>query len=197
MDFEQEGFIDVMRTAGVRADVVTVDAHLGYYYNRTVLERLEADVIVPARAKGYRRILLVGVSLGGLGALLHERDFPGSVDGLVVLAPYLGREGSLFKQIAAAGGPQAWAVGRDLSAGEVEEQIWAFLGSRSQLLPPTWLSYGRGDDFAGGHNMLARLLPAVRVRSIEGGHDWPTWRALWQEVCRDTVLFPLEVVKGN
>jgi pimeloyl-ACP methyl ester carboxylesterase len=188
-DFEQQGFIEIMRTAGVRADTVAVDAHLGYYFNRTVTQRLQADVIVPARANGYRRIVLVGVSLGGVGALLHERDYPGFVDGIVLLAPYLGREGKLFDQIRTAGGPVAWAVGHDLKTGEVEEQLWSFLGQRVQTLPPTWLFYGRGDDLAPGHQLFASLLPLSRVKSAEGDHDWATWRTLWTAACRDGELF--------
>ena len=188
-DFEQQGFIEIMRKAGVQADTVAVDAHLGYYFNRSVTQRLQADVILPARAKGYRRIVLVGVSLGGVGALLHERDYPGFVDGIVLLAPYLGREGKLFGQIRAAGGPVAWAAGRDLKAGEVEEQLWTFLGQRVQTLPPTWLFYGHSDDLAPGHQLFATLLPPLRVKSTEGVHDWPTWRTLWTAACRDVELF--------
>jgi len=194
-DFEQQGFIEIMRAAGVRVDTVAVDAHLGYYFNRTVTERLQADVILPARAKGYRRIVLVGVSLGGVGALLHERDYPGFVDGIVVLAPYLGRKGKLFDQIRAAGGPVAWAAGRDLKAGEVEEQLWTFLGQRVQTLPPTWLFYGRNDDLASGHQLFASLLPPLRVKSTEGAHDWPTWRTLWTAACRDVEFFKVDSVK--
>jgi pimeloyl-ACP methyl ester carboxylesterase len=194
-DFEQQGFIEIMRGAGLRADTVAVDAHLGYYFNRSVTQRLQADVILPARAKGYRRIVLVGVSLGGVGALLHERDYPGFVDGIVLLAPYLGREGKLFGQIRAAGGPVAWAAGRDLKAGEVEEQLWSFLGQRVQTLPATWLFYGRSDDLAPGHQLFATLLPPSRAKSAEGDHDWPTWRTLWTAACRDGELFKAKLIE--
>ena len=75
-----------LRESGARVDSIAVDAHLGYYFQRTVIARLQADVLQPARQQGYRRIVLVGVSLGGLGALLCERDLPGSVDALVLAA---------------------------------------------------------------------------------------------------------------
>jgi hypothetical protein len=107
----------------------------------------------------------------------------------VLLAPYLGREGKLFAHIRAAGGPVAWAAGRDLKAGEVEEQLWTFLGQRAQTLPPTWLFYGRSDDLAPGHQLFATLLPSLRVKSEEGNHDWPTWQVLWRAACRDGALF--------
>lgn len=191
-DFERHGFISTLRDAGVNADTIAVDAHLGYYANRTVIERMRDDVLVPARARGYQRIVLVGVSLGGLGALLIDRDAPGLVDEMVLLAPYLGEKPSLFAQIKAAGGPAAWASGRDPTAGGVENEIWTFLGNRSTTLPPTWLLYGRSDSLAPGHQMLATLLPPARVRSVTGGHDWPTWLRLWRDVCLNSQLFARE-----
>ena len=191
-DFYREGFVAVMQEAGVRADTITVDAHLGYYFKRTVLERLQVDVLQPARGRGYRRIVLVGVSLGGLGALLNERDYAGSVDALVLLSPYLGKDVRLFDRIAAAGGPAAWAAGRDPLAGGVEEQIWTFLGTRSAQLPPTWLLCGARDSLGPGHRLFATLLPTTQVRTIGGAHDWPTWRALWRDLCFNTDFFRVE-----
>jgi hypothetical protein len=41
------------------------------------------------------------------------------------------------------------------------------------------LGYGVDDRFAGAHRRFAELLPAERVRTAPGGHDWPAWRALW------------------
>jgi pimeloyl-ACP methyl ester carboxylesterase len=193
-DFARNGFLATLHEAGVNADTLAVDAHLGYYIKRTVIERLWADVLQPARQQGYRRIVLVGVSLGGVGALLCERDHPGAVDALVLLSPYLGDKDQFFKRIAAAGGPAAWAVGRDLHAGEVEEQLWTFLGARSTALPPTWLLFGQSDSLGRGHRLLATLLPTARVVSIAGAHDWPTWRTLWRAVCFNSELFRNEKI---
>ena len=192
VDFEREGIVATMREAGVRADALVVDAHLGYYYQRTIIDRLRADVLEPARRQGYRRIVLVGVSLGGLGAMLNERDNPGSVDALVLLSPNLGDNARLFDRITAAGGPARWAAGRDARAGDVYEQIWTFLGLQSVTLPPTWLLSGRGDSYGQGHRLLAGLLPAARVTMIEGAHDWATWRALWRDVCFHSEVFQAE-----
>jgi len=189
VDFEREGFLAVLREAGVKADTLAVNAHFGYYAKRTVIERLRADVIRPAREHGYRRIVLVGVSLGGVGALLYEREQPGEVDAIVVIAPYLGNKAAMFGQINAAGGPATWAAGRDPKSGDVAEQLWTFLGSRSPTLPPTWLLSGSGDSLAPGHRLLATLLPAERVFTLPGAHNWKTWRALWQELCRNSSLF--------
>ena len=195
--FDQEGIGSTLREAGVAADVIVVDAHLGYYFQRTVIERLRADVLVPARQQGYRRIVLAGISLGGLGALLNERDNPGAVDALVLLSPNLGDDEKLFDRIAAAGGPVAWAAGRDPQAGGVFEQLWTFLGTRSAALPPTWLFTGRSDPYGRGHRLFARLLPAARVTTIDGAHDWRTWHALWREVCFHSAVFEAERANGS
>ncbi len=196
-DFEKESMLPVLREAGVKADTIVVDAHLGYYFKKTAIIRLQADVLVPARRLGYRRIVLVGVSLGGLGALLCERDNPGSVDALVLLGPYLGEKDRFFDQIDKAGGPAAWAAGRDPQAGGIEEQIWTFLGTKSAALPPTWLLSGRADSYARGHRLFAGLLPATRVATLAGGHDWPVWRALWRDVCFNSDLFQAERAGGR
>lgn len=191
-DFERAGFLAILKETGVNADLLIADAHLGYYANRTIIERLYADVLLPARQQGYRRIVLVGVSLGGLGALFCERDHPGSADTLVLLGPFLGDNTRLFKEIDSAGSPSAWAVGRDPLIGKVETQIWTFLGTRSANLPPTWLLCGKDDSLGQGHRLFATLLPPARIRLINGAHDWPTWRALWKDVCQNSDLFSAE-----
>ena len=108
--FEREGFVAALREAGARVDAIAVDAHLGYYYRKTIIERLHTDVLLQARQQGYRRIVLVGVSLGGLGALLNERENPGSVDAVVLLGPFLGDNAGLFERITAAGGDRKSVV---------------------------------------------------------------------------------------
>lgn len=188
-DFEREGLVAAMRRAGVRADWVGVDAHLGYYLNRSVVDALRDDILRPARARGYRRIVVVGVSLGGLGALLCARDAPALVDALVLLAPYLGDRAAFFAEVERAGGPAAWATGRPGRADDVAAELWTFLGQQHARLPPTWLGWGESDRLAAGHRLLAPLLPAERVRVIAGGHTWTIWRELWRELCENSELF--------
>jgi len=101
-DFERHGFIAAVRERDLPVDLVAVDAHFGYYTKRTLIERLLADVIVPAREDGYDRVILVGVSLGGLGALITAREAPDQVDGIVLIAPFLG-EKKFISEIEAAG----------------------------------------------------------------------------------------------
>lgn len=89
-EFEREGFLRAVRERRIAADILVADAHRAYYDNASIGERLDADVIAPMRARGYRSIWLVGISLGGAGALVYAARRPGEIAGVVALAPYLG-----------------------------------------------------------------------------------------------------------
>lgn len=196
-DFERRGLSAEMARAGIHADWVSVDAHLGYYQERSVIDRLREDVIGPARVRGYRRIVVVGISLGGLGALLYSRDRPGEIDGLVLMAPFLGGKDKVFAEITAAGGPEAWASARqnesrEMKNSDLERELWSFLGKRHAQLPPTWLAFGEADRYAEGHRLFAPLIPDNRVFRDSGGHDWKTWQVLWREVCERSDAFAEE-----
>jgi alpha-beta hydrolase superfamily lysophospholipase len=69
---------------------------------------LHDAVIAPGMARGYRRLWLLGISVGGMGALLYTAARFASVDGLVLLAPFLGTPGTLA-EVSAAGGITAWS----------------------------------------------------------------------------------------
>lgn len=186
-EFVREGFVQEVRQRRMAADIVMADAHMAYYNNRTVIDRLEADVLVPARAAGYRSIWLVGISVGGFGALIHEEQMPGGVTGIVAIAPYLG-ERSLTREIAAAGGLSAWqAPTGDLAPEQMETRLWRWL--QTQVKSPSgegstalYLAYGTEDRFADSHRLLAAALPPQRVFTTPGGHDWAPWRRLWQQL---------------
>jgi pimeloyl-ACP methyl ester carboxylesterase len=186
-EFLREGFVLALRERRLALDVVLVDAHPGYYKDRTILERLQADVIAPARAKGYRQIWLVGVSLGGLGALIQARAQPADADGLMLLAPYLG-ERRVTDAVQADGGLKAWrgAAPEPVPVqDDVDLRLWQWLQAYSTdpaLRPPLYLGYALGDRLAPANQLLAASLPADRVFTTAGGHDWPEWRRLWQRM---------------
>lgn len=181
-EFEREGFVQAARDSRLAADLLLVDAHVGYYHRRVIVDRLQADVVAPARARGYRHIWLAGVSIGGLGAMLHAEARPGDVDGLLLLAPYLGTR-LVAQDIANAGGLAAWRappfpVEQDLDAG-----LWRWLQQQTVAgQPPLWLGYGQSDRFAYNAEVLQRALPAAQVFTAPGGHDWPIWTGLWQRM---------------
>jgi S-formylglutathione hydrolase FrmB len=186
-EFEREGFISAVRERGLAADALLVDADVSYYYDQTLSERLHADVIEPQRALGYRSIWLVGISIGGFGALIHQLAKPGSVDGVVALAPYLGRR-LLAAEILKAGGLRTWRAPTGPQPDEeVDRQLWPWLQQYMQPQPPKnlpqlYLGFGLSDRFVTNHRLLAEALPSGRVFTTEGGHDWPQWRQLWRNM---------------
>jgi hypothetical protein len=182
-DFVEHGFIDALRREGIVADMVLVDAHLGYYSERSILDRLENDVFDRARAAGYGRIWLVGISIGAFGALLQAAKASApryQPDGIVAIAPYLG-ERRLSEQIAGAGGLTRWSPP---GAPEGDELVWAWLQAAVNRAPEPrlYLAYGESDRFAFSDGLLAAVLPSTQVFTRPGGHDWATWRALWQQM---------------
>ncbi|MFY9329950.1 MAG: alpha/beta hydrolase-fold protein [Georgfuchsia sp.] len=136
---------------------------------------LHLDVIQPARQRGYRRIVLGGISLGGGVALHYARTYPGAADGLCLLAPYPGSR-LTTNAIRAGGGLGCWQPSAE-QVRDPEFQLWHWLASGATL--PIYLGYGREDRFADDLGVMAAALPAAQVHAVDGGHDWPAWCALW------------------
>lgn len=183
--YEDEGFVAAARRAGVRADLLGVEAHLGYYRQGSVARRLHEDVVAPALARGYGQVWLVGISLGGTGALWYDVDYPGEADGVVAFAPFLGAA-DLGQEIAAAGGLARWEPG-EVAPGSDLRFLWK--GLRGYEDPGrtrnrVYLAYGLGDDFAPLDGLLAAALPPDQVVTTPGAHDWDTWRRLWEALLR-------------
>lgn len=176
------GFTAALPALGVEADLLLVDAHMGYYRERSVVQRLHEDVMLPARRRGVPAVWLAGISLGGMGALLYDDAYPGEAAGLLLLAPYLG-EPPTVQAVRAAGGLRQWvpppATEDDPALGP-GPRLWRHLhGLVAQGRPPLYLGFGERDRFAPGLQVLAEALPASHVAAGPGGHDWPAWRPAW------------------
>jgi pimeloyl-ACP methyl ester carboxylesterase len=180
-DFERQGFIADIRGHGIVADAVAVDAHYGYYASRTIHTRIAEDVVASAREIGYERIWLAGISLGGFGAASYAAIHGAHIAGLLLFAPYLGGK-ELVQEIKGAGGVGNWEPG-ERSAEDYPRALWTWLKNNARNRDaglPIYLGYGNSDMFRNAHALLADLLPENRVHCIPGGHDWRTWRRLWQ-----------------
>lgn len=180
-DFVREGFVRELRQRNIAADILLADAHMGYYRNRSVVDRLQADVFNAARAAGYRSVWLAGISLGGFGTVLYEEQHPRQAAGLVLIAPYLGDEGTTAA-VEAAGGLQRWQAPQ---GEDVELRLWRWLQgytAQPQSHPPLYLGFGLTDRFARSHQLLATELPPQQVFTTLGGHHWPQWRDLWRQI---------------
>jgi pimeloyl-ACP methyl ester carboxylesterase len=205
--FDKEGFVGTVRARGLHVDMISVDAHIGYYMNATILTRLREDVIGPARAKGYERIWLIGNSLGGFGSLSYVREFPNEITGVVLLGPFLG-DRPLIKEIRHVGGLLRWEPGDVLlkTKEDAEKHLWIWLkdhGSAGQFragdrdcpkkqgcVPKIYLGYGTSDRFTYAQDLLASLLPPAQVIAIDGGHDWSTWKKLWDRFLDQNIFEP-------
>lgn len=181
-DFVRNGFIADLRRHGIHADAVAIDAHYGYYASRAIHTRLAEDVIAAAQDAGYERIWLAGISLGGFGATSFAALHAPQLAGLLLLAPYLGG-GELVKEITAAGGIRNWEPG-EVQESDYTRAVWAWLKEEhaSPQALPIYLGYGKRDMFARANSLLAEVLPDTHVHSIPGGHDWRTWKTLWQQM---------------
>ena len=172
-EFQANGFLD--GTGPI--DRIAVETGVECYLDEVSVALLHDQVIVPALARGPVRIWLVGISLGGMGALLYARAHPDLIAGVILLAPFIGSRG-LIAEVERASGLRHW---RAMDATTSERRLLAWLGG-GEGLPDMYLGYGIDDRFAAAHRLLADLLPAERVATAPGGHDWPTWRRLWQDL---------------
>jgi pimeloyl-ACP methyl ester carboxylesterase len=180
-EFVARGLVAALHAQELPVDVVVVQPDLALYLEDGVVGVLHRAVVEPAWARGYRRIWLLGISLGGMGALLYTSAHPDAVEGLVLLAPFLGTRGTMA-ELAKAGGLDSWSAACSAAtAPELRLLTWL----RNHLAckaarPALYLGYGLHDRFASEQHLLARQLPPMRVAALPGGHDWPTWTALWQ-----------------
>ncbi len=184
-DIVAQGFVRMLRERRIAADVIVADSHLGYFRNRVVLERLEVDVIAPARARGYEALWLAGISLGGLGALLyasHADDVVRPpVSGVMAIAPFLGEQ-PVIDEVIAAGGLMAWQPPEPIGERDFSRRLLRWLrgyGMAGVPRPPLYLGYGDRDGFAEKNAMLGRVLPADRLIVAPGGHTWAPWKTIW------------------
>ena len=176
-DFIAAGFPEAVQARRKPLDLILVDPELQHVGDRSMLERLRSDIILPARAAGVS-IWLGGISLGGLFALDYAASYPDELDGLCLLGPYLGNR-ILTGEIARAPGLAAWQPG-ELAETDEERRIWRHIKNRRADSRPLYLGFGREDRFSASHELLAATLAPESVDVIAGGHDWPTWFKLWE-----------------
>ncbi|MFT5431282.1 MAG: pimeloyl-ACP methyl ester carboxylesterase [Myxococcota bacterium] len=189
--FSDHGFVRAVTEHSDTIDVIAVDAHYGYYRTMTVVERLERDVIVPARTRGYQRIWLVGVSMGGFGSLAYLQQHSDSIAGVIVLAPYLG-DSDLIEEISDAGGLSSWnpdeveAVEGDRS--RFFRSLWSWLKRRPANSPPIFIGVGEDDRLEPASRLISATLPKGQVRVRDGGHGWSTWEPLFRSLLEASTI---------
>jgi pimeloyl-ACP methyl ester carboxylesterase len=181
--FQDEGFVAAVRREGIAADILLADAHVGYFENHSIAQRLAEDVLQPARAYGYAQIWLVGISNGGAAAILTADRLPRAAEGIVLLAPYLGSR-RIAQQIGSSGGLRQWEPPTPFDRGDGDQVMWRWLKQQvaPSATPELYLGYGTSDLYVLNHRALATAMPPSHVVVTGGGHDWATWRGLWERI---------------
>ena len=111
-------------------------------------------------------------------ALRFAAESHAGIDGLCLLAPYLGSR-IIAAEVAACASLADWQPG-ELAEDDDDRRVWRLVQRlRAAGAPRVFLGYGSEDRFADTQQLLARALPAASTRVIPGGHDWPVWRTLW------------------
>ena len=118
---QDNGFIRELRKRELAVDVLALDAHADMYLDRGRVERLLHDTLDDARAHGYRRIWLLGISLGGTGAMLCATQRAAEIEGVFLLAPFLGTRG-MSAEVEAAGGFRHWQAG-EIGSRDLERAL--------------------------------------------------------------------------
>jgi len=182
--FRRNGFVKAVRARGLSVDLISADATNTYYWKRSVTQRLEEDVIGPARARGYQETWLVGNSLGGMGSLSSAQRRPGQLQGILALAPFPGPDDGVKKEVRASGGLASWEPGPATDGEAFDGAVWRWLKDvtvKGEAGPELFVGWGEGDKFARDDAMMSAALPKDRVFVSKGGHNWKTWRGLFDQ----------------
>lgn len=183
---QRSGVVEAIQRSWPDTDVMLAELSLPYYLDGKASRRLHDHVIAPARQFGYREIWLSGASLGGMGTLMYDQAYPGEVDGLVLLAPFLG-DAAILREVASAGGVARWDAGpaQAITADTWQHELWRHVQDLSRdpvRARRVWLAYGDQDKLRKAIALLAPALPPGQVLVRSGGHNWGVWSPAMGEV---------------
>jgi pimeloyl-ACP methyl ester carboxylesterase len=182
-DFERNGFVADVTKRALSVDVIAAQATLGYYARGSLPDRLNTDIVGPARARGYAQVWLIGMSMGGLGTVYYSRAQTAQITGILALAPYLGDK-SLTDEIRNQGGLAHWHAPARVAVmheDNYQRELWRWMQAvtRGEERGPTiYLGYGRSDKLAHQDALLMAALPPDHTYLVDGAHDWKTWKIL-------------------
>ncbi len=182
--FAKHGFIDALRVRNLPVDTLAANATFGYYARRTIVARIESDILGPARTAGYEQIWLVGLSMGGIGSLLVARKHTSELAGILLVAPFLGDD-DVIEEIRAAGGVLRWRPPAHIDPeDDYQRDIWRWIKGgleKPGTTPSIYLASGDQDKGFPAHRLLGAALPPERRFRTRGAHDWGPWSILWAD----------------
>ena len=180
-DFVAHDFVAMLQARVDIVDLLIAEPDIDFYLDGSIAGRLET--MLAEETPRYRQLWLGGISLGALGALLAAAGGRIPVDGLLLLAPFIGVPG-IIAEIERAGGFPTWQPGA-IASNDGERRVCAWLKTYIETQachPILQLGYGNTDRFAPASRLLAGGLPPAQCHIEAGGHDWPTWKALWARI---------------
>jgi len=120
--------------------------------------------------------------MGGGGVTMYEREYPGEMAGLVLLAPWMGPE-SLLEEIQQAGGVGRWNPGpvpAEVKGFDIAREQWRMIQTWTRepaRARNVWLVCGTHDSLLPASELLAQVLPRDHYFKNDGIHDWTAWTA--------------------
>jgi hypothetical protein len=182
-DFYTKGMVDAVTQCGRQVSVATVDPGPDAYLDGSVESRLLDGIAEAQLAAGASRLWLAGISLGCQAILRCVRLRPNLSAGLILLTPYIASTG-LIAEVTRTGGLRRW-VTENADRTDTERLLLQWLATASLAdLPRILVGRALDDRFVATADRLAEILPADHVISVPGGHDWASWRSLWDMILR-------------
>ena len=180
-DFESQSFINEVKKRKLPFDMAAPNTHLGYYIGETLVPRLKADIIEPAKSRGYQKFWLVGVSMGGLGSLMYTMQHDEDIEGICLISPFLGYD-KIINEISDAGGLSNWDPGDYNPDSDWQRMFWHWLkqcAKGEKPLPNIYLGYGTEDSFSTAHKLLGDILPVEHIFTTPGEHTVDVMKKIW------------------
>lgn len=178
-DLQRRDVARLIQRQWPHADVILAGLTLPFYMQGHAPQRLHDEVIAPALARSQRPLWLAGISLGGMGALLYDRAYPGQARGMLLLSPYLGDK-PIHRRIRDAGGLRAWQPGppQPMRPDTYQNELWRYLKhwrKEPRRTCTTWVAYGASERFRRPIELMTPLLPSGHVLMLPGHHNWSLW----------------------
>ena len=179
-EFVREGIVRKVQEKRPGARIIVPDLHLRYYMERTASQCLWEEIIRPARRESLP-VTLVGVSLGGLGALITWLEHPCDIRQVLLLAPYLG-EDELLAEIRRSGLQTSDPVFPEpRSQEDAMRVLWLRMEQQKRLAASApraiRLACGTKDRHLAANRLFAEsFLSESQYQEVDGGHDWSAWR---------------------
>lgn len=118
--------------------------------------------------------------MGGHGVLLYATKYPNDIQAIFILSPFISwsrQSDAIFK----AGGLENYQKCPFFGWNQAC-RLWMSLKeyvSDPKRTANIFLGFGNDDVFVKQCRILAELLPPENVFTVDGEHDWATWKKLW------------------